>query len=118
MEQNRAIRAAATAKVAERTPCPPSQTPSDANREHDYDWTEGTCAFAGTAPILLDDQVRNGRARLRVYRLFYMEKPDRSLGGNILVDLGWVPWPPNRVLPQLNFPVNNRMQLRGLLAPP
>src|ERR1700742_1722785 len=92
MQQKRAILAAATAAIAERTPSPLSQTAYDATRAHDYDWTEGTGAFAGTDPILLDDQVRNGRAGLRVYRLFYMEKPDRSLGGNILVGLGWVPW--------------------------
>jgi cytochrome oxidase assembly protein ShyY1 len=118
MQQKRSILDAATAAIAERRPAPLSKTAYDASRTHDYDWTEGTGAFAGSDPILLDDQVRNGQAGLRVYRVFYMDKPDWSLGGNLLVDLGWVPWPPNRQLPDLKFPVTNRIDVRGLLSPP
>jgi len=62
--------------------------------------------------ILLDNQMREGRAGVRVYQ------PARSAAGRwLLVDLGWWPLPPDRQLPALT-PITGRHAVRGLLAPP
>lgn len=89
----------------------------DAKRIRDYDWAAGRGGFAARAPLLLDNQLRNGRAGVRVYRMFH---PDE--GGELLVDLGWLPLAGDRALPSassLSDPYRGRrVQLRGLLAPP
>lgn len=62
--------------------------------------------------VLLDNQMREGRAGVRVYQ------PARSSGGRwLLLDLGWWPLPPDRQLPAL-VPITGRQPVRGLLAPP
>jgi cytochrome oxidase assembly protein ShyY1 len=62
--------------------------------------------------ILLDNQLREGRAGVRVYQ------PARSVAGHwLLVELGWWPLPPDRQLPVL-APITGRQVVRGLLAPP
>jgi len=62
--------------------------------------------------VLLDNQMREGRAGVRIYQ------PARSAGGRwLLVDLGWWPLPPDRQLPVL-VPITGRHEVRGLLAPP
>lgn len=62
--------------------------------------------------ILLDNQLRDGRAGVRVYQ------PARSAAGHwVLVELGWWPLPPDRQLPVL-APITGRQSVRGLLAPP
>lgn len=78
------------------------------------DWAEGRGRFAARRPLLLDNQLRNGRAGVQVYRLF---RPDS--GGELLVDLGWVPLPGDRRLPALPAPPSTPVEVRGLLiAPP
>ena len=62
--------------------------------------------------ILLDNQLRDGRAGVRVYQ------PARSAAGRwLLVELGWWPLPPDRQLPAL-VPITGLHAVRGLLAPP
>lgn len=104
------------AVLAERSARPLSVA-ADANRSRDYDWAAGSGGFAARAPLLLDNQLRNGRAGVRVYRMFY---PDE--GGELLVDLGWLPVAGDRTLPSaatLSGPyMGSRIQMRGLLAPP
>ena len=61
--------------------------------------------------VLLDNQVRGRRNGLAVYRAF---QPAR--GPAVLVDLGWVPWSPQRTLPPLPAP-HSAARPRGLLVP-
>lgn len=62
--------------------------------------------------VLLDNQMRHGRAGVKIYR------PFQSDGGSVLlVDLGWRALPPDRTLPQLPAPPSP-VAVRGLLAPP
>jgi cytochrome oxidase assembly protein ShyY1 len=62
--------------------------------------------------VLLDNQTREGRAGIKVYQ------PFRSDGGAVvLVDLGWLPMPPDRVIPPIT-PHSGPTALSGLLAPP
>ena len=85
----------------------------DAGRARDYDWARGRGQFLAKPPLLLDNQLRDGRAGIRVYRLF---RPDA--GGELLVDLGWLPLAGNRALPAIPPPSDATIDLRGLLAPP
>lgn len=85
----------------------------DARHARAPDWAEGSGRFAATRALLLDNQQRNGRAGVRVYRLFH---PDT--GGELLVDLGWLPLAGDRRLPALAPPPTGRLRLRGLLVPP
>lgn len=62
--------------------------------------------------LLLDNQTREGRAGLKVYQPFRSDA-----GARVLVDLGWVPMPPDRTLPAL-LPRQGSARLAGLLAPP
>ncbi|MGA9335140.1 MAG: SURF1 family protein [Rudaea sp.] len=109
---------AVAATLAQRKPLPLVRTAWNESRKDTYDWVVGTGAFVSRPPILLDNQIRDGRVGVQVYRIFGMEKPDWSMGGSILVDFGWLPLPENRVLPDLHFPVSNRITVSGLLSPP
>ena len=82
-------------------------------RARDYDWYVTRGGFAARAPMLLDNQMRDGRVGVRVYRVFY---PDD--GGELLVDLGWLPVAGDRALPRIAPADPRPMELRGLLAPP
>lgn len=74
-------------------------------------WVEDEGRFLpGT--VLLDNQMREGRAGLKVYQ------PFRSDGGAVvLVDLGWLPMPADRTVPVIT-PRSGPTRLGGLLAPP
>ncbi|KUP00110.1 hypothetical protein AR276_01720 [Stenotrophomonas maltophilia] len=62
--------------------------------------------------VLLDNQIRHGRAGVKIYR------PFRSDDGSVLlVDLGWRALPPDRTLPEVPSPPSP-VAVRGLLAPP
>lgn len=84
-----------------------------ANEDGGLQWAEGEGEFADAPAILLDNQQRGGRVGVKAYRLF------RPLGGDreVLVDLGWLPLPPDRSLPAIARP-EGRLRVRGLLAPP
>lgn len=77
-----------------------------------FAWTAVTGRFE--PPLLfLDNQQHQGRSGLRVFApLALPDQPTR-----LLVDLGWLPWPPGRVLPVLSIPAQP-VTLSGLLAPP
>ncbi|TDB29477.1 SURF1 family protein [Stenotrophomonas sp. ATCM1_4] len=62
--------------------------------------------------ILLDNQLRHGRAGVKVYQ------PARADGGQVvLVDLGWLPLPADRRMPVIT-PQPGVQTLEGLWAPP
>ena len=83
-----------------------------AMRPTGYDWAAGYGHFA-PGPLLLLDNQRHGEAvGVRVFAPFL---PDA--GGELLVDLGWLPVPGNRAMPTPAIP-RGEMDLRGLLAPP
>lgn len=62
--------------------------------------------------VLLDNQMRDGRAGVKVYRPFRSDA-----GATVLVDLGWRALPPDRALPALAAPPSP-VTVAGLLAPP
>lgn len=62
--------------------------------------------------VLLDNQIRQGRAGVKVYRPFRSDS-----GAQLLVDLGWRALPADRTLPVFTEPPSP-VAVRGLLAPP
>lgn len=115
-EKQRMLDRSATV-LAERRAAPLSVA-HDAARANDYDWAQGRGSFAARPAVLLDNQLRDGRAGIRVYRMFH---PDS--GDELLVDLGWLPLPGDRSLPPIPPPPmgqagDGSVVLSGLLAPP
>ncbi|KRG62986.1 membrane protein [Stenotrophomonas terrae] len=63
------------------------------------------------ATVLLDNQLREGRAGIKVYQ------PARAAGGTtVLVDLGWLPLPADRSMPAINT-LQGMQAVQGLWAP-
>lgn len=90
----------------------PLAAAADPARAQAHDWAAGAGRFDARGPLWLDNQQRDGRVGVRVYRIFL---PDA--GAPLLVDLGWLPLPGDRALPSSPRPAG-RLELRGLLAPP
>jgi len=103
------------AVMEQRAPAPWAQALA---RADGYDWVRGSGEFAEAAAVLLDNQTRDGRAGVRVYRVFV---PDAEQPGDILppvlVDLGWLALDGARTLPAIPRPEGPQW-LQGLLAPP
>jgi len=72
----------------------------------------GSGRFANASTVLLDNQVREGRAGVRVFTLFRPSGAKRSL----LVDRGWIPLARDEE-PAI-MPVKGRVEVTGLLLPP
>ena len=79
----------------------------------DFSWVAGEGRFLPRPALLLDNQTRDGKQGVRVYRLFQPDDSRRTL----LVELGWRPLPPQRTLPH-EPALDGRYRLQGLLAPP
>lgn len=111
-KQKEAMLADAQRILAERRPVP---LIARAQGEHarDYSWTQGHGRYLPTPAVLLDNQNHQGRAGVRVLRLF---QPDDG-AAPLLVDLGWLPLPGDRRLPSL-AEMAGPAEVRGLLAPP
>jgi cytochrome oxidase assembly protein ShyY1 len=110
-EQKRAMLAqvedALTGRVAR-----PLTAAADVSRRRGYDWATGQGRFLAVPAVLLDNQVREGRAGIRVYRAF-----EPAGGGTpVLVEMGWLPLPADRRLPTLEAPPQVG-RVEGLLAP-
>lgn len=86
---------------------------ADPQRSREHEWAAGTGRFADTPAVLLDNQQRGGRPGLRVYRAFLPEHGRAP----VLVDLGWLPVPPDRTIPAIG-PAPDWSHVQGLLAPP
>jgi cytochrome oxidase assembly protein ShyY1 len=102
----------AVAQVLARRQPMPLGVAAEAQRRNGYDWAAGTGRFDERGPLWLDNQQRNGRAGVHVYRVF---RPEGATP--LLVDLGWLPLPANRVMPAIALP-RGRIDVRGLLVPP
>lgn len=81
-------------------------------RARGYDWAAGAGRFADAPAVLLDNQSQGGRPGVRAYRLFL---PDDA--APLLVELGWLPVPGDRRLPQV-APQPGTRSIAGLLLPP
>lgn len=109
--EKQAMLDAAAAVLHDRRPKPLALA-DDPARLRDYDWASGLGTFDARGPLLLDNQQRNGRAGVRVYRIFL---PRQS--GPLLVDLGWLPLAGDRKLPVIAKP-EGEFALSGLLTAP
>ncbi len=109
--EKRAMLEAASQALASRVPQPLSVV-GDASRRQRYDWVEIEGRFADAPAVLLDNQQHAGKVGVRAYRRF-----DVRGGPPLLVDLGWVALPLDRLMPPVPRDVS-RTALSGLLLPP
>ena len=100
------------ARVLDQRRVGPLALAAQAERARGYDWVAGKGQFAATPAILLDNQNRDSRPGVRAYRLFLAEGTNMPL----LVELGWLPLPGDRRLPEVPRPDVDRVS--GLLLPP
>lgn len=103
----------ASAQVLDARAPHPLSAATDPQRARDYEWAQGGGYFIDAPAVLLDNQIRQGRPGVHAYRVF--EAADG--GQRLLVDLGWLPLPADRRMPEVSLPVGS-FELRGLLAPP
>jgi cytochrome oxidase assembly protein ShyY1 len=99
-------------KVVTERDALPLSVAADPQRPRDLDWAAGSGRFADAPAVLLDNQIRESRPGIRVYRVFLPQA-----GDPLLVELGWLPLPPDRRLPVIE-PLPDTMRVSGLLAPP
>jgi len=117
MHEKQAMLDAAARVLQQRMPRPLSLA-ADATRARDYDWAAGRGRFIG-APLLLDNQMHDGRAGVRLYRVLRPDlAPGKQHAGDLLVDLGWLPVGGDRRLPDIAPVGDGALEVRGLLAPP
>ncbi len=90
-----------------------SDAPMSAPGDNDYTWTAGSGHFLPLPVVLLDNQSRDGRSGVRVYRLFQADTAKHAL----LVELGWRALPADRKLPAEPL-LDGALRVEGLLAPP
>ncbi len=102
---------AVAATLGARTPLPLSAA-ADPARAGAYDWATGRGRFADAPAVLLDNQQRGGRSGVRAYRVFIAED-----AAPLLVELGWLPVPGDRRMPDVPRP-EGELDVTGLLAPP
>lgn len=111
-QQKEAMLAATAEVMAERRPQPLSIA-ADASRARAYDWSAGAGEFVPGPAVLLDNQTRERQPGVRVYRAFQPAGSTMPL----LVELGWLPVPGDRRMPEVALPAGPQ-RLAGLLAPP
>jgi surfeit locus 1 family protein len=103
----------ASAEVLARRKAVPLAQAANNGRARGYDWAAGTGRFADKGPLWLDNQQRDGRTGVHAYRVFLPDDATQP----VLVDLGWLPLPPERAMPAIALP-KGRVEVRGLLVPP
>lgn len=112
MHQKESMLAEVASVIANRT-ARPLGVAADATRSRGYDWAAGEGRFLTQAAWLLDNQQREGRPGVRVFRLFQPEG-----GMPLLVEMGWLPVGAGREMPVVGAAPEGRMVIRGLLMPP
>ena len=112
MHQKESMLAEVASVIANRT-ARPLGVAADATRSRGYDWAAGEGRFLTQAAWLLDNQQREGRPGVRVFRLFQPEG-----GMPLLVEMGWLPVGAGREMPVVGAAPEGRMVIRGLLLPP
>jgi cytochrome oxidase assembly protein ShyY1 len=110
MHEKRAMLDAVQQVLDAREPRPLALA-GDGARARAYDWAAGNGRFAEVPAVILDNQGRDERPGVRVYRVFL---PDA--GAPLLVELGWQPLPGDRTMPEVPRPHDTRVA--GLLLPP
>lgn len=103
----------AAAQVLADRRADPLSAAADPASARGYRWSAGEGAFLPLPAVLLDNQNRGGRAGVHAYRVF---QPRAEHATPLLVDLGWLPLPGDRRLPDVPRPPATRVA--GLLAPP
>ncbi|UNK58536.1 SURF1 family protein [Pseudoxanthomonas daejeonensis] len=103
----------ASAQVLDERRAQPLEWAADPSRTRAYDWAAGEGRFLPLPAVLLDNQNRDGRAGVRAYRVF---QPSAAGATPLLLELGWLPLPGDRRLPDV--PVPDATQVSGLLLPP
>ncbi len=101
---------AVTAILKNKVPADLSLLSKEANTE--LQWAAGRGQFLAAPALYLDNQRREGQVGVEVYRVF---QPDN--GKALLINLGWLPVPANRVMPKTEKIIGN-YQVDGLLMPP
>lgn len=91
-----------------------ADAPAPATEADAYEWAAGPGHFLPLPPIRLDNQIRNGIAGVRVYRVF---QPDGAQHA-ILVELGWRAVPSREQMPPEPASPPEAHTIRGLLTPP
>ncbi len=104
----------AVRQVLQRREPRPLTLAADAARALGYDWAAGEGRFVDAPPVLLDNQQRDDRAGVRAYRVF---QPDGPGAAPLLIELGWLPLPGDRRLPDVPRPAG-KSRVAGLLSPP
>jgi cytochrome oxidase assembly protein ShyY1 len=107
-QEKEAMLAGVRAVLADRRALPLA----DAGRASGYAWAAGRGRFLATPVLLLDNQRRGQAVGVQVLGIF---APDA--GAPLLVELGWLPVPPDRRLPHPGLPTGT-LDIAGLLAPP
>jgi len=111
-QQKKAMLAESRSVLAVRKPLP-LRAAADPLRRAAYDWAQGEGRFTEAPAVLLDNQTREGRSGVRVYRVFQPNAATPPL----LVELGWLPLAGDRTLPRIES-FSGTLQVTGLLAPP
>lgn len=111
-DQKQAMLDGVQAVLAKRDAAGPLSMAADDMRQRDYDWVAGEGRFIDGPALLLDNQQRDGRPGVRVYRAF--QPADAA---PLLVELGWLPLPGDRTMPTIDLP-QGTLHVQGLLAPP
>ena len=118
--EKRVILDAVAAVLAERR-ASPATVVGDPVRSGSYDWTILSGHFVQAPAVLLDNQRRGDQVGVRVYRAFQPAPEATGLRPTalppMLVELGWLPLPPDRRMPQVPLP-GGGFRREGLLLPP
>jgi surfeit locus 1 family protein len=107
-QEKEAMLAGVQAVLADRRPLPLAE----AGRGQGYAWAAGRGRFRPAPVLLLDNQRRGQAVGVQVLGIF-----EPQAGAPLLVDLGWLPVPPDRTLPRPAVPAGD-LGIAGLLAPP
>lgn len=112
-QQKKAMLAESRSVLAVRKPLP-LRAAVDPLRRAAYDWAQGEGRFTEAPAVLLDNQTREGRSGVRIYRVF---QPVAAAAPPLLVELGWLPLAGDRKLPRIES-FSGTLKVSGLLAPP